>query len=118
LADWQNQRAQLLVQLDQAQGQHLVIVGFGPHHCYHDEWVYNEADIDSAKMISPPAEQRKNCELANHFKHRRMWSIKVDGHGQVPASNPIRRIGGLRNAPVQIQLERSKLTLFAGQPAI
>lgn len=74
------QRAALLEQLRGQPGQHLVLVGYGPKHSFEAEWVYNEADIDAAKVIwARDMDALKNCELINYFKGRTIWSAKVDG---------------------------------------
>jgi hypothetical protein len=38
-------------QLAEIPGQVLVFVRYSPRHIFQDEWVYNEADIDSARVI-------------------------------------------------------------------
>lgn len=38
-------------QLDQIPGQLLVFVRYSPQHIFQDEWVYNEASIDAARII-------------------------------------------------------------------
>jgi hypothetical protein len=44
-------RARILAQLKETTVRHLVMVRYGPGHSLHDEWVYNEANIDSAKVV-------------------------------------------------------------------
>ena len=46
------ERASTLEEVERRPGRHLIIVRYGPHHPvdFH-EWVYNEADIDRAKVI-------------------------------------------------------------------
>ena len=48
---WHLQRARFLVQLGQDESRHLIVVKYGPLHSVNDEWVYNEAEIDRAKVI-------------------------------------------------------------------
>jgi hypothetical protein len=49
----QNPERRILVnqQLAQIPGQVLVFVRYTPHHIFQDEWVYNEASLDSARII-------------------------------------------------------------------
>jgi hypothetical protein len=74
------ERAEVFDKLRSYPGQHLVIVQYGPQHeiNFH-EWVYNRAEIDSAKVIwardMGPAE---NAELIKYFKNRRAWLVEAD----------------------------------------
>jgi hypothetical protein len=73
------ERAEILAELDSLPGGHLVFVRYGPDHDSLAEWVYNEADIDHAKVVwardMGPAE---NGELIKYFKERRLWLVKPD----------------------------------------
>jgi hypothetical protein len=73
------ERAEILAELDSLPGGHLVFVRYGPDHDPLAEWVYNEADIDHAKVVwardMGPAE---NGELIKYFKERRTWLIEAD----------------------------------------
>jgi hypothetical protein len=59
-------------------GRHLIIVRYGPEHDPYQEWVYNEADIDSSKVVwareMNPAEDQK---LIEYFKDRQIWLLNV-----------------------------------------
>ena len=72
-------RARMLAQLTAAPGKHLVIVRYNWDHKIANEWVYNEADIDHAKVIwardMNPAE---NQELFAYFKDRKVWVVDGD----------------------------------------
>jgi hypothetical protein len=88
-ATWQKQRAQLLKQLKQQNGKHLIVVSYGNGHSYHDEWVYNEADIDGAKVLFARAmNSKQDCQLAGYFKSHRIWSLQVDGEESMPTLKP------------------------------
>jgi hypothetical protein len=72
-------KAALQERLERTHGTHLVIVRYGPDHKPFDEWVYNEADIDHAKIIwarEMSAEQNEN--LIQYFKNRRAWLLEPD----------------------------------------
>ena len=89
---WHLQRARLLVQLDQEQGQHLIIVKYGPLHSVNNEWVYNEAEIDRAKVIwARDMNAAQNCELIEYFKDRRIWLLEVGMNEALPKLNPYSR---------------------------
>ena len=48
---WQFERARIVSELKADGRRHLVIVRYGPKHQPNHEWVYNEADIDGAKVV-------------------------------------------------------------------
>jgi hypothetical protein len=86
---WHEQRAQLLKRLKQKDGQHLVIVSYGPGHSFQDEWVYNEADIDHSKVVFARAiNSKQDCQLIEYFKSRRIWSLDIDGDQSIPELKP------------------------------
>ncbi len=72
-------RARILAQLKSTPGYHLVMVRYEPKHNWMNEWVYNEAEIDQAKVVwardMSPAE---NLELFAYFKGRHVWVIDPD----------------------------------------
>jgi hypothetical protein len=88
-AGWHIQRTQLLEQLKQDVGQHLIVVSYGPEHSVHHEWVYNEADIDRAKIVFARAMNgRQDCQLVQYFKSRRIWSLDMDNDQSAPKLKP------------------------------
>ncbi|HEY3740044.1 MAG TPA: hypothetical protein VGL53_09375 [Bryobacteraceae bacterium] len=60
-------------------GQHVVFVRYGPEHSFLDEWVYNGADIDGARIIwmraTDPADQ---AEVTRYYPGRHFWIADVD----------------------------------------
>ncbi len=72
-------RAEMLSRLEQLSGHQLVIVRYAPGRNPFEEWVYNEADIDKAKVVwardMSPAE---NEELIHYFKDRKVWLLEAD----------------------------------------
>jgi hypothetical protein len=60
-------------------GKQLVVVHYGPQHNVHDEWVYNRADIDAAKIVwARDMGANQNQELLRYFSDRRAWLINAD----------------------------------------
>jgi hypothetical protein len=72
-------RADILAHLQRLPGRHLVIVHYKPDRIPFEDWVYNEADIDNAKVVwareMSPAE---NEELIKYFSDRRVWLVGAD----------------------------------------
>jgi hypothetical protein len=86
---WYFQRARLLAQLNQQQSQHVVIVRYGLQHFVDHEWVYNEAEIDRAKVIwARDMNPARNCKLIEYFKDRRIWLLEVDMDEPGPKLKP------------------------------
>ena len=76
---WANQRLAIKQQLRATAGQDLVLVRYSVSHDPRNEWVYNDADIDSseiawAREISP--KERQN--LINYFSGRNVWVLDAD----------------------------------------
>jgi hypothetical protein len=77
--DWSSQRARLLENLELDGYHHLVIVRYGPEHSPQHEWVYNEADIDSARVVwARDMGVQENRALLDYFKDRRLWLLEVN----------------------------------------
>jgi hypothetical protein len=76
---WQRQRAQMQNFFEQGQGRYLVIVRYGPHHPPNQEWVYNRANIDNAKVVWAREMNRQGDEeLLAYFKDRSTRLLEVD----------------------------------------
>lgn len=72
-------RAAIIQRLTKQPGKHLIIVHYRPDHDVHNEWVYNDADIDGSKIVwaremSPPEDE----QLINYFKDRQIWFLDAD----------------------------------------
>ena len=81
------ERAAILRQLQQLPETQLVIVRYGPQHDLDREWVYNEADIDAAKVVWARDMGRSgNQELLDYFRNRHAWV--VDGDSPTPQLQP------------------------------
>jgi hypothetical protein len=76
---WATERARVRATLMATPGQHLVVVRYDPGHSPHEEWVYNEADIDTAKVVwARSMGEDQDRELTRYFAGRRLWSLYAD----------------------------------------
>jgi hypothetical protein len=74
-------RAAMLRRLQQLPGRQLVIVRYQPGRNPFEEWVYNEADIDDAKVVwARDMSSAENEELINYFKDRHVWLLEADAN--------------------------------------
>ena len=72
-------RARSLAELESCGGQQLAIVRYGPDHYVHDDWVYNEANIDASRVVwARDMGTAPNQELIGYFKGRHVWLVEPD----------------------------------------
>jgi hypothetical protein len=76
-------RAAIIRQLERMPGNQLVIVRYqstyGVQHDVDHEWVYNDADIDHAKIVwARDMGEKDNEELLQYFHGRKIWLIEGD----------------------------------------
>jgi len=73
-------RARVLSSLSAMDGRHLAIVRYGAgHNAVMNEWVYNRADIDGAKVVwAREMDAAENRELLEYFHDRRVWLVEAD----------------------------------------
>lgn len=74
------QRASILKNLQIQPGKQLVMVRYrSGHHYVHDEWVYNDADIDAAKVVwARELNNEQDEKLISYFKDRHLWLVEPD----------------------------------------
>lgn len=78
-------RPSILTQLKQYSGRHLILVRYGLKHNWHNEWVYNEADIDAAEVVwARELDELQNRKLIAHFADRQVWRLEVVSTNAVP----------------------------------
>jgi len=82
-AEWRcfglRERADIGRELNQTPGKHLVMVQYSRFHYIHNEWVYNGAEIDTAKIIwAREMDAAQNEKLLDYFKDRQIWLVKPD----------------------------------------
>jgi hypothetical protein len=73
-----SRRSQIVAQLEQRPGRHVVFVTYPPRHSMMQEWVYNAADIDGqtvifARDLGPQA----NRTLLEYYPDRSPWLLAV-----------------------------------------
>src|SRR5207253_1083575 len=72
-------RASVEAKLQATPGKHLVLVRYRPEHEPFAEWVYNEADIDRAKIVwAREMERSENQRLLDYFNDRQIWLLEAD----------------------------------------
>ena len=72
-------RAFIAKTLSNTPGKHLIMVRYEEEHNLHDEWVYNGAEIDSAKVLwARELDPAQNAKLFAYFKDRQIWLVEPD----------------------------------------
>ena len=72
-------RATIQEKLSHTPGKHLIMVRYTEDHNLHDEWVYNGAEIDSAKVLwARELDEEQNTKLFAYFKDRQIWLVEPD----------------------------------------
>jgi len=72
-------REEIARRLEAAGGEHLVIVRYSPDHPPFREFVFNDADIDHARIVwARDMGAEKNAELVRYFSRRHVWLLDGD----------------------------------------
>jgi hypothetical protein len=72
-------RTAISTKLDHTPGKHLIIVRYTDDHNIHDEWVYNGAEIDNAKVLwARELTTEQTAKLLTYFKDRKIWLVTPD----------------------------------------
>jgi len=72
-------RADLLFTLSRLNKDQLVIIQHSKTRLSAGEWIFNDADIDSSKVIwARDMGPQKNAELISYFKDRQVWLLEPD----------------------------------------
>lgn len=80
-------REALQKRLENLPGKHLIIVRYEADHNIHDEWVFNGADIDGAKVLwARELDAKQNAALVQYFHERSIWLVdpEVDNLELIP----------------------------------
>ncbi len=91
-------RAAILGELNQLPGKQLVVVRYKPDHPPFEEWVYNEPDIDAAKLVwARELTPGENEGLLKYFRDRRVWLLEADE--KPPKLSPYDKTLGITETP-------------------
>ncbi len=73
-------RAAIAEKLQHTPGKHLIMVRYDKDdHNIHDEWVYNGAEIDTAKVLwARELDPQQNAKLFAYFRDRKIWLVTPD----------------------------------------
>jgi hypothetical protein len=76
-------RARVAEQLEEKPGKQLAIVRYGMIHNVHEEWVYNDADIDDSKVVwAREMDPQQNQKLIEYFRDRTVWLVRPESDPQ------------------------------------
>jgi len=82
-------REQVSARLRSLGGRHVVFVRYGAGHSFHDEWVYNAADIDASPIVwCRTMGPTDDSEVTRYYKDRQAWMVDVDGTVRVSRYQP------------------------------
>lgn len=60
-------------------GRHLVFVQYAPDHDFHREWVYNGAEIDSARIVwARPVDPESDAAFRRYLSSDHVWRWEPD----------------------------------------
>jgi hypothetical protein len=83
-------RVELAKHLEEQGGRHLVIVRYAASHNPHHEWVYNAADIDSARVVwAREMDAGRNRRLVEYFAERTAWLLQADDERPLLVPYPV-----------------------------
>jgi hypothetical protein len=73
-------RAAIAEKLEHTPGKHLIVVRYSDdEHNIHDDWIYNGAEIDNAKVLwARELDAEQNAKLLAYFKDRKTWLVTPD----------------------------------------
>ena len=71
-------RLNMIAQLEEQGGKHLILVRYGEERTRDKEWIYNRADIDGASVVwARDMGPEKNRALLEYFSDRTLWRVDV-----------------------------------------
>lgn len=75
---WWMARERMIADLKAKGGDHLVILRHGREYTPHEEWIYNEPDIDAQRVVwARELDSAAAAQLRKHFAGRRVWLLEA-----------------------------------------
>ncbi len=87
-AEWTQSRERFVAerQLEEIPGKHLVLIRYGPEPPWVRQWLFNEADLDAARIVwardSGPASR---AALQAAFPDHKVWTVRTGFPGEPQA---------------------------------
>ena len=76
-------KVQVRSRLEQVPGRDLVLVRYSEDYTFHDEWVYNDARIDSASVVwAHDLGDQANRALLDYYSDRKVWLLFLQSSAQ------------------------------------
>ncbi len=72
-------KQEILEELGQTSGKHLIFVKYTDDHKAEEEWVYNGPNLNQSKIIwARYMSTKKNLDLKKYYKERKTWLVQPD----------------------------------------
>ena len=95
-------RQQLVSSLHERGGKYLILEHRDPSHTPHDEWVFNDADIDASPIVwAREMTPERDKELINYFKDRKVFLLELDSGPPRLTPYPMGRINNITSQAME-----------------
>ncbi|PYT23974.1 MAG: hypothetical protein DMG58_26935, partial [Acidobacteria bacterium] len=93
-------RAAIQKALAEVPGKQLVVVRYWPQHIFQQEWVYNAADVDGARVVwARDLGTDENDKLRRYYPDRTIWLLEPDARPPKLSRYEAAPVSTLRVAP-------------------
>jgi hypothetical protein len=94
-APFARRRAEIVRELEKGPERHLILVKYLPGRNWREEWVFNGADLEGAKVLwARWHKSARWAEFLSHYRDRKLWVLEADLPGF-----PLRPYDPARDAP-------------------